>query len=232
MSLSRRNAWMPPQRLPHPLQRWKRGTIVLRGTQKWLRERWKSRGRPGTGRRGEKMLGKQTKGKHIHSDLDALEPDIHNQNQARTMHQESNNGPDLCYCMMIRIVIILPLNLLSRWYRLNCISLQIHMLKSLSLDYMVLGPWDLWEASIYLEEVMKVGPHDRISDLTRRGTREHVRSLSLALSPSCEDRMTFCSPEREHPPKPQTWLGWHLDPKLLCSRNVCCVNHPVYGISS
>ena len=53
-----------------------------------------------------------------------------------------------------------------------------------------------FERSLYLDEVMRVGPHGRISALIRRDTRE----LSVSLSLSCEgtsQKVAGCKPGRE-----------------------------------
>ena len=107
------------------------GTRFPVGTQQWPREREEKRSFPGREKRIENNLFLDKPGKYIHSDLDSVELDVHYQKQARTVYLEVNgNGPDLFHFMITRIIRIVPPDLSSTCYGLNCVPQKIHVLKS------------------------------------------------------------------------------------------------------
>lgn len=75
-----------------------------------------------------------------------------------------------------------------------------------------------------LEEVLRVGSHDEISE------EEETSELLHSSKSGDSQKAAICKPGRE---SYQTQPFWHSFVRLLASRrmrNVCCLTHPVYGI--
>ena len=73
-----------------------------------------------------------------HSDLDSVELDVHNQKQARTVYLEvKGNGPDVFHFMITRIIRIVPLDLSSTCYGLNCVPSENSCVEVLIHNVMV-----------------------------------------------------------------------------------------------
>ena len=114
------------------------GTRFPEGTQQWPREGEEKRLFPGREKRIENDLFLDKPGKYIHSDLDSVELDVHNQKQARTVYLEvKGNGPDVFHFMITRIIRIVPLDLSSTCYGLNCVPSENSCVEVLIHNVMV-----------------------------------------------------------------------------------------------